>query len=114
MTDLLKIIEVNFTKVYKFIENDYRLQLMIKTSIAVSTLSLIALLYYLKRRPKFIVSYETKNIGFLGLVKHDIRRYNFSLTKKLDHNPIKKHFSFPNGITNFGNNCYINVLLHVI
>jgi hypothetical protein len=98
-------INSNIRKIYRYFKKEKKYQIMIKMSIAISTMGLMVILYYLRRHNRYILAYSNPNIGFLGLIKHDINSHNKGI--------LRKNFSYPNGITNFGNNCYINVLLHV-
>jgi hypothetical protein len=107
MKDLFKS---SWDKISKHIRNDKVIQIILQMGLAASAMGFVVLLYYLRRKDRYIVTYNNHNIGMLGLVKHDVSQYQTN--RKLD-TIIKKNFSYPNGITNFGNNCYINVLLQV-
>jgi hypothetical protein len=106
------LIQRHLQKVTRYIRNDKTVSMLLQMSLAFSAMGFMVLLYYMRRRNRYVLVYNSNNIGFLGLIKHDINRTQYS-SKKVFDSIIKRNFSYPNGITNFGNNCYINVLLHV-
>lgn len=124
-----KQFQKNLNKIFNYISQSTQKiknmdALVIRYGIAFSTLIITIIYYIIKRNNKLVLSYS-KNIGYIRLIKPDINKYEFLFERKPTmytanrkmnthfYKTMKKFYSIPNGLTNFGNNCYINVLVQV-
>jgi len=85
--------------------------------IPFTSLSLIIAYFYFKKACPSNRLIFPKNIGFLTLIKKNrelIKYYNknYNKSKKSGKLP-QKLYKYPSGVTNYGNNCYINVIFQV-
>lgn len=93
---------------------------LIKYSLAFSTVTFLLIIYMLRRDKKLVLTIR-ENYGYLRILKPDVNKYEMILRNNINkkfqnniyHSFVRKFHAIPSGITNFGNNCYINVLLQV-
>jgi hypothetical protein len=120
MNNILKSVKKELKSFYAFIRNDSKIFMLVKYSLAFSTVTFLLFVYMLRRDKKLMLTFS-ENYGYLRLLKPDVNKYEMILKNNLNkkfknniyHNFVKKFHGIPSGITNFGNNCYINVLLQV-
>jgi len=124
MNDLIKSFKKKFQKILDFFEDNPYVLNYLKYSLAISSLSII-LYFMIPKRTQRLVIYYPPNLGYLRLIKPEIIKYTIfinSFNKKISNTAnkrfellkfVKKFYAVPNGITNYGSNCYINVLLQV-
>lgn len=118
MSDLVKSIRKRINSYYSklelyYIDNINR-DSLIKISIAISLASLLGLIFLLKRKASQAQPHASRlNNGFINLIKPSLTIYNNHNRQRHLSPLIKKFYSFPAGITNFGNNCYLNSLIQV-
>jgi hypothetical protein len=120
MNNILKSVKKELKSFYAFIRNDSKIFMLVKYSLAFSTVTFLLFVYMLRRDKKLMLTFS-ENYGYLRLLKPDVNKYEMILKNNLNkkfknniyHNFVKKFHAIPSGITNFGNNCYINVLLQV-
>lgn len=72
--------------------------------------SIVPIIHYFTKKPKYKYIHP-KAIGYLNVLK--INYVNLFEKMKYNQCLYNKIYSIPTGITNFGVNCYINVLLQV-
>ena len=85
--------------------------------IPISALAIIisGFLYYnYKNRPITKLNLFKRNNGFIVLIKKNREIKNLNSSKRCISNTPPKKFNFPSGVTNYGNNCYINSLFQVL
>jgi ubiquitin C-terminal hydrolase len=117
MNNFFQLVDSKIKKIYKFLTKDSKVFFLFKLTIAFSTLTLIVFVL-LMRKNKQLARLYCQNIGYLRIIKPDPLKYkqlvkSKAFNKDVFHKVVKKFYSYPNGITNFGNNCYINVLMQV-
>ncbi len=116
---MIQDLKEKLTTAITYTMTDYKMFMFFKLSLAFSTITLVLIFYKMRLNHKFNFSHA-KNLGYICLIKPNITKYDNLLKNKktvskfILNSFVKKFYSFPNGITNFGNNCYINVLLQVI
>ena len=123
MNDFLKRLNKDLKKFLEFLENNQVILRYLTISLALSSFTIFTYLFYKSRKPARVLSFPP-NLGYLRLIKPNINTYNKCLNslKLMKHKTssssefvkfVKRFYSIPNGITNYGTNCYINVLLQV-
>ena len=117
MNNLIKDVNSKLKSIYSFVVRDSKVFLLFKITVALSTFTIIVFIFLMRRNKRLMLRY-CENIGYLRLLKPDVYKYptllkSKNVNKDVLQKIIKKYYSIPNGITNFGNNCYINVLMQV-
>ncbi len=124
MNDLIKTFKKKLKFFLNFLEDNPNVLNYLKCSLAISSLTFIVYFLIPKRRQRLVI-YCPPNIGYLRLIKPEINKYtnfihNFKIKNSCTSEKnlqllkyVKKFYAVPNGISNYGSNCYINVLLQV-
>lgn len=118
MNEIIPFLERKVNRIIRFVYRDSKVFSLLKYGITLSTITMMILVYFLRKNNKVALG-VFNNMGYLSLIKQDINKYELIMNNtKLNNDFLKQYVSkfqsLPSGITNFGNNCYINVLLHVL
>jgi hypothetical protein len=119
VNSLIMRVNKEITSFYSLIKNDSQALFLFKISAAFSTMTYLLFIYLVRKNKRLTICYF-QDIGYLRLLKPDVNKYEMILKsqkrmpyRNLLNSVIKEFHALPNGITNFGNNCYINVLFQV-